>query len=340
MSILCAIDAVLCRAIHASQYSHLDDVLTSKCATFLGRKRHEAILDDDPLPSHQAFLLAISDQSLVTGVGSLIALYAQMCNDLSTFSFQLGLNLAMFCAGIHLNTLTALQIYLRNYRKQAVTRIILMVIFLILNLPSIVLQYVSYTCGPHQLTACCIRTTQTADLRLNSLTWIAVVVLLVYQYYRGIIGLRPLTLNEKIQGERYSSSPFELVMTSNWIPWTANMRQDVKSAQEQRRKENNRADEQALKFFGSRVQHPRWKLLRVMAPYVWGDTFDSLLVDTFSNNFWFVSTIIDIREQFRENINIGPLLSWKYGQVVPVLLLLLYLLTFVEVKSGKLIAVS
>lgn len=264
-----AIDAVLCHAIHASQYSYLDDVLTSTCATFLGRKRQKDILDDDPLSRHQAFLLAISDQSLVTGVGSLIALYAQMCNGLSTFSFQLGLHLAKFCAGIHLNTLTALQIYLRNYRKQALTRIILMVIFLIFILPSIVLQYVSYTCGTHQLTACCIRTTKTADLRANSLTWIAEVVLLVYQYYNGIIGLRPLTLTERIQGQRYS--PFTLVMTSKWIPWTAAMRENVKSALERRREENNRGDKQAMEILGSHV-HPRWKLLRVMTPYVWRDT--------------------------------------------------------------------
>lgn len=331
---MCAIDAILCRAIHASQYSHLDDVLTSKCAIFLGRKRHKDILDDDPLSSHQAFLLAISDQSLVTGVGSLIALYAQMCNGLSTFSFQLGLSLAIFCAGIHLNTLTALQIYLRNYRKQAVTRIIFMVIFLVFILPSIVLQFVSYTCGTHQLTACCIRTTTAADLRANSLTWIALVVLMAYQYHDGIFGLRPLTLTERIQGKRYS--PFTLVMTSNWIPWTAVMREDIKSALERRRNENNRADKQALEILGGHVQHAPLKLLRTMAPYVWGDTFDSLLVNTFSNQFWFISTMIDIVQQFRENIDVGPLLSWKYGQVVPVLLLFVYLLTLVEVKSGKL----
>lgn len=337
MSTLCAIDAILCRAIHASQYSDLDDVLISKCPKFLGRKRQKDILDNDPLSSHQAFLLAISDQSLVTGVGSLIALYAQTCNGLSTFSFQLGLNLAMFSAGIHLNTLTALQIYLRNYRKQAVTRIILMVIFLIFMLPSIVLQYASYTCGTHQMTACCIRTTTAGDLRIYSLTWTALVILLVYQYYQGILGLRPPTLTERTQGERYS--PFTLVMTSNWIPWTEAMREDMNSALERRREENDQADTQALEDLGSHVQHPPLKLLRIMAPYVWGDTFDSLLVDTFSNQFWFVSTMVDIRSQFlEENIDFGPLLSWNYGQVVPVLLLLVYLLTFMEVESGKLMA--
>lgn len=330
---MCAIDAILCRAIHASQYSNLDDVLTSKCARFLGRRRQKDILDDDPLSIHQAFLLAISDQSLVTGVGSLIALYAQMCNGLSTFSFQLGLNLALFCAGIHLNTLTALKIYLRNYRRQALTRIILMFMFLIIILPSIVLQYVSYTCGTHQLTACCIRTTKAGDLGTYSLTWIALVILMVCQYYRGILGLRPLTLTERIQGERYS--PFTLVMTSNWIPWTAAMRKDIKSALERRRKENNQADKQALDILGSHDQNPPLKLLRIMAPYVWGDTFDSLLVDTLSNSFWLVSTIIDIQLQFQEDIDFRPLLSWNYGQVVPVLLLLVYLLTFVEIQSGK-----
>lgn len=331
---MCAIHAILCRAIPASQYSNLDDVLTSKYADFLGRKRQQDILDDDSLTSHQTFLLAISDQSLITGVGSLIALYAQMCNGLSTFSFQLGLSLAMFCAGIHLNTLSALQIYLRNYRKQAFTRIILMVIFLIFILPSIVLQFASYTCGTHQLTACCIRTTTAGDLETDILTWIALVVLMLYQYYHGILGLRPLTLTERIQGERYSA--FTLVMTSNWIPWTAAMRKDIKSALERRREENDQADKQVLDILGSHIQHPPLKLLRILVLYVWDDTFNSLVADTFSNQFWFVSTMIDIVSQFREeNIDFGPLLSWNYGQVVPLLLLLVYLLTFLEVESGK-----
>jgi hypothetical protein len=53
-----------------------------------------------------------------------------MRHGLSTFSFQLGVNLALFCGGIQLSTLTALQIYLRNNPKQAVARIFLMVFFL------------------------------------------------------------------------------------------------------------------------------------------------------------------------------------------------------------------
>jgi hypothetical protein len=315
----------------------LDDILASACAKFLRRKQHEDISNSDPLSTHQAFLLALSDQSLVTGIGSLIALYAQMCNGLSTFSFQLGIHLALFCAGVHLNTLMALQVYLRNNPKQAMARALLMVIFLILILPSIALRHVSYWCFARKSAACCIRTAGFESLELgsiNCLDWIGLVVLMIHQYYCCILDLRPRAVSHRLQEQpRHAPIPF----INTWIPWAAVIKADVASARLRRQEKAHKAGTHAARRLWSESRHPQLHLLRIMAPYVWHDTFDSLIAVIFCNSFWFISSMADTWNQLNGDVDIEPLLSWKYGQVMPVLSLLVYLLVFLEAKPSEFI---
>lgn len=338
---LCVIDAFLVHGIQSSQYSHLDEILASKCAAFRRRKNQVDISDNDPLSSHQAFLLGLSDQSLVTGIGSLIALYAQMCNGLSIFSFQLGISLASFCAAVHLNTLTALRVYLRHNPRQAVVRIFLMIIFVILMLPSIALQDLLYGWSPHQLAACCIRRITALDVRSDSLTWIALTVIMAYQYFYSILSLSPPhTVEEGVQ-KAVRRSPFMRFIA--WIPWTTTLRKDIVSAQRRRQEEIDGDNKDAVTHLRERPDPRVPKLLRnlralnIMGPYLWRDTYNSLTVEICENSFWFAMSVMEIREQFHGHVDFGPLWSWKYGQMMPVLLLLVYLLTFVEAKSGELI---
>jgi hypothetical protein len=94
-----------------------------------------------------------------------------------------------------------------------------------------------------------------------------------YQYYQSILGLRPLTVKEMVQGEG-RQSPFTLIITSSWIPLTAAMREDIASALALHHKEICKADEHAEKILNGDDRYPRLQLLHIMAPYVWHDIFN------------------------------------------------------------------
>lgn len=331
LSMGCVTAAFFNNGIQSSQYALLDDITVSRVqALFRRREVRRKMADDDALSPYQAFLLALSDQAIMTGIGSLIALYAQMCNGLSMFSFQVGVSLARFCAGIHFNTLTALQVYFRQNRKQAVARVILMVVFFIISIPSVALQIILSVWDPSLPAACGIRMLTTPDVQYSMREWITLTIYLTYQSFTSVMYMKPRTAEEQINREARRSPIISLMV---WLPWSTKFKQDVESALVQRQTDITELKKKAAKKI--RNCSTRRDALVVMLPYLWRDTSDSLVTEILTNCFWFSLSVGEVVDQLNVDLDLTPLLSWKYGQLMPILLILAYILTAVQAMTGK-----
>lgn len=230
-------------------------------------KRHAVrrpLADDDALSPYQAFLLAMSDQALMAGVGSLVALYAQICNGLSMFSFQVGISLARFCAGIHFNTLTALRVYFKHNRKQAVARIVLMMVFLIISIPSVTLQIIFSGWQPSLSAACCMRILNTdPDVQYRILEWMTLSMFLAYQNFTTMFYMKPHTAEEQVGREARRSPIISLMI---WLPWSTKFRQDVELALMRRQAHITGLREKAAKKIRNCSTGP--KAMVAMLPYL------------------------------------------------------------------------
>lgn len=336
LSLVCVTAAFFNNGIQPSAYALLDEIIVSRVqALFKRREVRKTIADDDALSPYQAFLLAMSDQALLTGIGSLIALYAQMCNGLSLFSFQVGVSLAQFCAGIHFNTLTALRVYFRHNRKQAVIRIALMVVFLIISLPSLTLQTILTGWNPYLSAACGIRMLTYPDVQYRLLEWITLCMFLTYTSFIDMMYIEPHTAEEQINREARRSPVISLML---WLPWSKKFRQDVKLALVQ-----HQADIAGLKFKAAqkiRDSSTARDALAAMLPYLWRDTSGSLVLEILTNYFWFALSVKEVVDQLKVGVDLSSLLSWKYGQLMPMILMLAYILTALEAVNGKLMIYS
>lgn len=333
LSMGCVTAAFFNDGIQSSEYSHLDEVIVSRVRVLFGRRKpRREIADDGALSPYQAFLLAMSDQALMTGIGSLIALYAQICNGLSMFSFQVGVSLARFCAATHFNTLTALRVYFRHNRKQAVARIILMVVFLIISIPSVSLQIILSYRSPNRPAACGIRMLTGSDVHNESLEWVTLSMYLAYQSFTNMMYLRPRTAEEQVQQEARRSPIISLMV---WLPWSQKFRQDVESALILRQFDITGRKYKAAKRI--RNCSTGGAALANMLPCLLRDTFDSLVLEISTNYFWFSLSVYEVVERLDVGVDLAPLLSWKYGQLMPMILMLAYILTAIEAVSGKFI---
>lgn len=331
LSLGCVTAAFFNRGIQSSEYALLDEIIVSKVqAFFKRRKARKPIADDDPLSPYQAFLLAMSDQALMTGIGSLVALYAQLCNGLSMFSFLVGVSLARFCAGIHLCTLTALQTYFKHNSKQATIRIFLMLVLLIISLPSISLQTILSGRPPNVSAACGIRMVTGSRVRRYGLEWITLSMYLAYGQLTTMIYMKPRTAEEQVYQEA-RHSPIISIMV--WLPWKAQFKQDVNSALVKRQANITRRKLKAARKIRKCLNGG--DAVAIMLPYLWRDTSGSLVVEICTHYVWFALTVREVVDQLKMEVDLSPLFSWKYGQLMPMILILAYILTAVEAATGK-----
>ncbi len=90
------------------------------------------------IEEHEKFIISMSDQQLVTGLAILVALYIKSCS-VSVYSFEIALSLAYFSCSIHISTLTVLRRYLQKYKTLAFVRVVLMVTLAIMLLAGLLI---------------------------------------------------------------------------------------------------------------------------------------------------------------------------------------------------------
>lgn len=79
----------------------------------------------------EQFVLALSDQQLITGTAILVAVFAEPC-DVSVVSFRTATSMAWFSSTTHLATLSILHGYFENLRWALSCRVFIMLIFMVL----------------------------------------------------------------------------------------------------------------------------------------------------------------------------------------------------------------
>ncbi|GME64774.1 hypothetical protein GTA08_BOTSDO05810 [Neofusicoccum parvum] len=79
----------------------------------------------------ERFILAMSDQQLVTGIAVLVTIYTKAC-EISIYSFQMAAALAWFSSTTHLATLTILTTYFDNHRVARNFRALVMIAMMVM----------------------------------------------------------------------------------------------------------------------------------------------------------------------------------------------------------------
>ena len=114
ITIFAIIAGYLTDSLPEGSTNRADELFISSPRAFL--LKSTKLSTSDPSKRRRAlerFILALSDQQLVTGLSVLLAGYIKHC-DISVYSFQITTALAWFSCTTHLATLTVLRQYFNN----------------------------------------------------------------------------------------------------------------------------------------------------------------------------------------------------------------------------------
>lgn len=102
-----------------------------------------------------SFILAMSDQQLISGMAILIAIYAKTC-EVSVYTFQVATALAWLSWTTHLATLVVLDRYFKTHRLALCVRMILLVVFFLLLQASLIIIFVKLAGSLPDLRFACV----------------------------------------------------------------------------------------------------------------------------------------------------------------------------------------
>lgn len=334
------------RGIPDQQYTRLDDRLISRFDKCRKRTSPAQQIVSNDVTGYQAFLLALGDQFIVTGIGIMIALYSQMCS-LSAFSFHVGMCLAYFSLTVHLNTLTALRIHFRKNPIQRKIRVVLVSFSAVFLLLSKFLDYLTWPYDPERLWACTLVTDAT-DENENGLgyviwDWAALTLAIWYAYSNAI--LADLPSHKRDKAEWREAQPIWLRFLVR-VSTTRGARR-VKTYMRQREEKHQYASEKRLHKLTSVLETDitqPWQYLFQFLMVFWliaadlfDDVFTSLIMDLVINLFWFGMAIRDFIDTITYGeVNLKPLFEWKFGQIMPMFLLLVFGFSAMEAHKSKL----
>jgi hypothetical protein len=313
------------------------------------KKKAKEERDDMKVESLQRFILALSDQQLVTGFAILTAGILKSCT-ISWWEFQIVVSLAWFSSTTHLSTLVILWEYLRdhpavrNWRVGGMLAVLVLLFFGVLTSVALLDDY--------QITAQmeCVFMTMSAGLNDSiDLTVPIVLVFLFFAYSNQLVKLfsedRQNTIFKVLEG----------TITSAFIRHTTGV-----SRQEWRDKYSKVIEDQAKNRL--EIERQKWKTWmekrtlrqqkRLKAIVIFFSA--SRLVSTASGLYlesfvwqivWLIfglsygiAQLVNIRWQYTPSLAPGVGVM-DFGQIVPLLLLVLPGLAAGEAYYGKFLAV-
>ncbi|CAP65226.1 uncharacterized protein PODANS_5_4630 [Podospora anserina S mat+] len=294
---------------------------------------------------YQGFILLVNDQMLLTGFGLIIAIYSQICS-ISMFSFHAACDLAYLCCTVHLATLTVLRLPFKESTKaQRNLRVSLMILGLTGILVCKYLQYSTWEYDNASLAACDISWPRTGSDFEYLWDWFCLVLTLSVNYYQSIVTDVAPRLPSGSDARRKAISSWVLVVLEKLHGYPGAQNDIEKSLEEMQ--EKNQAS--SLKRFTSLTttinkrrsgQISAARLLWAVFANVGFDVVielqNSIIYDLFLCTFWFALAITDLITSLTHGgADITPLLDWKFGQVLPVILLVSYALTALGIKSSS-----
>ncbi|KAH8888078.1 hypothetical protein GQ53DRAFT_767975 [Thozetella sp. PMI_491] len=270
---------------------------------------------------YERFIISMSDQQLVTGIAILVALYIKSCS-VSVFSFEIAVSVAYFSCSIHISTLTVLRQYLKRYKKLAILRSIMMVILAIMLLAGLLMiESGTFYQVPSMKLGCAL-----ADFNSyisHNLTWVQVGNTAMICWF--IISAYGCFLYELFD-DRF------IEVLGNWYFWLAlsvGMSNDDK-------------DKQCKKIFEfretkiiERIGLPgvsKVRMVIIVIPYLLEEFSRSFLYKILWMLFYFTFGVATFCELWVQHGYYKQVLDvWGFGQLVPMFLLALPLLSAYEV---------
>lgn len=287
----------------------------------------------------ERFILALSDQQLVTGLAVLIASFFSPCSR-SLYHFNITASLGWFSSTCHLSTLSVLRIYLIDHPRVRDWRVLAMLIVMGLTIVSQVITYADQDIGfPVQ---CVLHDLFPFGYDLNSILGIVLIVgFLAYSYTNRIARLYLLDPDwsivgwftasvAKLLGKRKQMSQLQDII----IAMSAKSQAEKTSFY--RRVEQRR---QFARFCGFWVANPgivrrRFIWLMYCFRQLSGSFLGEILTLLFGVSYGITSVLFS-RFNVPEVGLSGDQNSMGFGQLVPLLLIVLPILTAGEVYFGK-----
>ncbi|KAH9231010.1 hypothetical protein K456DRAFT_482235 [Colletotrichum gloeosporioides 23] len=331
--------AYLSHALPKSQYAAFDDKLISKLKSTLDKcKWMWRFLEPYPkiwsLPRiirYEALLLTLSDQALITTIAILVATYSQICS-LSNFTFRTCIGLSYFAASVHTLTLTALKEYFAKHETQAKVRLVSMFIVTIFQTASVFLFNIIEASSIRNYAICDIAG---PDAPWSHVIWASVAesYIISYGLYRGMFQVYELYEQEQ---------PLHA-----WVLGLLRLAYRDDRFQEDReellRLERRRLGQSHFKQMYTLQQRLGGVLMkmRIVAPKIGMDftrsTFYSLSASTLFT-IWLAVTFVNLLvAQSKTPVKVSSLLEPKFGQIMPILLLLVFVFSFMEASGLKVV---
>lgn len=134
---------------------------------------------------YQPLLLTLSDQILATSLALIVTMYSQICS-MSTSTFSVGAALTYLATSVHLATLTTLGGYFNKHRRQAKVRLCLMtLVFLLFQVAAFMVEMLQET--SYDKPAVCGIIGSDADWGEVLWNWLAFFLWTGYTYYKSIM---------------------------------------------------------------------------------------------------------------------------------------------------------
>ncbi|KAK1990481.1 hypothetical protein LX36DRAFT_620653 [Colletotrichum falcatum] len=304
----------------AAQYMEIDKRILERL------ERQRSVLAFIRSMEYRQIILGLSDQLLVTSIGILIAVYVQTCS-MSLLCFQVGEALAYLASGVHMNCLMALGSYFEEHRRQARGRIWLMVFLLVFILVTNSLTYLTYYNSQRRTIACAIRHFKT-DWPYLFVAWLAVSWWIASGFLNSICHLRN------------ARSDFPAVYSM--VHWALGVvyrdgvsRRELEAWNDDERQKTRMKYSRRCRRLRQRSPKLPW---RVTAPIVaWsivGDFWRSLILNIFVNlSFTVTGLYFLVGILVTASIDYKALLEPKFGQVLPLVMLVVLLLNITEASG-------
>ena len=280
----------------------------------------------------ERFILTLSDQQLVTGLGILIAGFSTLCTR-QVYHFKIISALAWFSSTTHLSTLAVLRVYFMNHRSLRAWRVVAMACIFVLLILTLVITILPLK--PEAQTLCVFSSWKSPGDRPGALSrMLEVILILIYliiTYRYRILGLYPIAtaqgLTSWLLGREPKGLPsLEEAMISACFS---------KSAQEIAIHRRVRYRQRLAYFVESQKQcHTSTKELM----YLNTELLQSFLLEILTIFFGLVfgiSQVVVYRSLAHPSQFVGNENTLGFGQLVALLLIMLPIMTAGEIYNGR-----
>jgi hypothetical protein len=312
--------AVVKRGIPKQQYMRVDE----KVLYWIGVRKPAS--DAPSNLGYQSLLLALSDQMLAIGLCYLIAMYAQVCK-VSLYSFYIGAQLGYLSSSVHLCTLLVLKSYFKKHPKQAILRGALMMLFMGLLAATLTLEFITLSEPRDRLFICGLHNPTRPRLALLVPRSFGVAVLLIFVYWNAF---RSIKLDVSLSYSVENRALNDIVL--RWIYSGHQGQADLQNYFERRGDKIQRDNRKSATILEHQAKF--WKALSIVVPPVAGEMFGSVLSELLIAICSFCVAIYTlVVGLFYQGVDTQELLTASFGQILPMLLLIVIALTAMEVGS-------